>query len=712
MKLLLKILLLLFLPSFTKAQTLRQIDSLRFILQHAANDTVRMGVCSALGGWYDDISVDSGLYYCHKGIALAEKLDLQLNKALTLAYMSWPLMKTGNYPEALKVLNQGFKIAEDPSNEKKAGYLKKGQSLPMFRLYVIGILYAARESLYGYVGDYEKQIAATREAIPYAEAAEDIFNLAGLYPDLGDCYLKLNKFDSALYYQKKSLDYYPKLSFEDRKFEGSTYTSIGTIYEKMGHTNLAGQNYLKAIQLSELHENFRHVGNACLQLANLYQSLNNADSSFLYAKKALAAFSQGGYKKEVAITYRMISDYYWENKNTDSSFAYLRRATKLADSLDKIEKPKLQEFQVSAFHQQLDLQQQEQVRIEQEGKQKTIAIIFLVVVFSIIGFLLYRNNRQKQKANHLLQQKNTLIEQTLNDLKATQKQLIQSEKMASLGELTAGIAHEIQNPLNFVNNFSELNQELANELDSELAIGNTQLAKDLVTDIKTNSKKINQHGLRASSIVKGMLEHSRKSSGVKEPTDINKLCEEFIRLSYHGLRANDPQDTAHNSFNCEYKLDLDPKLPLVNVVSQDIGRVLLNVVNNAFQACKEKFERLKSESQKDYKPFVIVSTKYIASLPAGEAGRCEICISDNGPGIPDSIKDKIFQPFFTTKPTGQGTGLGLSLSYDIVKAHGGELKVETKESRPDDPRLNDTVGQAVGRGEGCQFIIQLPINQN
>ena len=692
MKLLLKILLLLFLPSFAKAQTLRQIDSLRFILQHAANDTVRMGVCSALGGWYDDISVDSGLYYCHKGIALAEKLDLQLNKSLTLAYMSWPLMKTGNYPEALKVLNQGFKIAEDPSNEKKAGYLQNGQSLQKFRLYVIGILYAARESLYGYVGDYEKQIAATREAIPYAEAAEDIFNLAGLYPDLGDCYLKLNKFDSALYYQKKSLDYYPKLSFEDRKFEGSTYTSIGTIYEKMGNTNLAAENYLKAIQLSELHENFRHVGNACLQLANLYQSLNNADSSFLYAKKALAAFSQGGYKKEVAITYRMISDYYWENKNTDSSFAYLRRATKLADSLDKIEKTKLQEFQVSAFHQQLDLQQQEQVRIEQEGKQKTIAIISLVVVFSIIGFLLYRNNRQKQKANHLLQQKNTLIEQTLNDLKAAQKQLIQSEKMASLGELTAGIAHEIQNPLNFVNNFSELNQELANELDSELAIGNTQLAKDLVTDIKTNSEKINQHGLRASSIVKGMLEHSRKSSGVKEPTDINKLCEEFIRLSYHGLRANDPQDTAHKSFNCEYKLDLDPKLPLVNVVSQDIGRVLLNVVNNAFQACKEKFESMKLESQKDYKPFVVVSTKFVASLPAGEAGHCEICISDNGPGISDSIKNKIFQPFFTTKPTGQGTGLGLSLAYDILKAHGGEIKVETKE------------------GEATKFIIQLPVS--
>jgi tetratricopeptide (TPR) repeat protein len=262
MKLLLKILLLFFLPSFTKAQTLRQIDSLQIILQHTANDTIRMGVCTALGGWYDDISVDSGLYYCNKGIALAEKLDLQLNKALTLSYMAWPLMKTGNYPDALKVINRGFKIAEDPSNEKKAGYLQNGQSLQMFRLYVIGLLYAARESLYFYVGDNEKLITATREAIVHSEASKDTFNLAGLYPDIGDYFLNLNQFDSALFYQQKSLEYYPKLSFDQRKFEGSTYTSIGNIYEKMGKTDLARENYLKAIQVSELHENFRHAGNA------------------------------------------------------------------------------------------------------------------------------------------------------------------------------------------------------------------------------------------------------------------------------------------------------------------------------------------------------------------------------------------------------------------------------------------------------------------
>jgi signal transduction histidine kinase len=272
--------------------------------------------------------------------------------------------------------------------------------------------------------------------------------------------------------------------------------------------------------------------------------------------------------------------------------------------------------------------------------------------------LLYRNNRQKQKANQTLHEKNSQIEQALSELKATQKQLIQSEKMASLGELTAGIAHEIQNPLNFVNNFSEVNKELLGEMNEEIEKGNLKEVKAIANDVIENSEKINHHGKRADSIVKGMLEHCRKSTGIKEPTDINKLCDEFVRLSYHGLRAKD------KDFHCDYKLDLDPNLPLVNVVSQDIGRVLLNIINNAFQACSEKSGSLKLESQEVYKPQVVLTSKFSDT-------ECEINISDNGPGIPDSIKDKIFQPFFTTKPTGQGTGLGLSLAYDIVKAHGG-----------------------------------------
>jgi signal transduction histidine kinase len=251
----------------------------------------------------------------------------------------------------------------------------------------------------------------------------------------------------------------------------------------------------------------------------------------------------------------------------------------------------------------------------------------------------------------------------MNNLKSTQAQLIQSEKMASLGELTAGIAHEIQNPLNFVNNFSEVNAELLDELKQELANGNTQSAMALADSVRENQEKINHHGRRADGIVKGMLQHSRTSSGQKEPTDINALCDEYLRLAYHGLRAKD------KSFNAKFETQLEPALPKINVVPQEIGRVVLNLINNAFYAVSERAKR----EGTSYQPQVTVTTKKTGD-------KIEIQVSDNGPGIPDSIREKIFQPFFTTKPTGQGTGLGLSLSYDIVKAHGGEIEVEAKEN--------------------------------
>ena len=266
------------------------------------------------------------------------------------------------------------------------------------------------------------------------------------------------------------------------------------------------------------------------------------------------------------------------------------------------------------------------------------------------------------------------IEATLTELKATQAQLIQSEKMASLGELTAGIAHEIQNPLNFVNNFSEVSAELVDEMNIEMDNGNNEEAKLIAHDLKENLEKINRHGKRAGDIVKGMLQHSRSSTGVKEPTDINALADEYLRLSYHGLRAKD------KNFNATIKTDFDESIDKINIIPQDIGRVLLNLFNNAFYAVNEQ----KSKNLVSYEPTVSVSTKK-------SDNHVFITVSDNGNGIPQKVLDKIFQPFFTTKPTGQGTGLGLSLSYDVVKAHGGEIKVETKE------------------GEETEFIIQLPV---
>ncbi|HSH19072.1 MAG TPA: ATP-binding protein, partial [Draconibacterium sp.] len=259
------------------------------------------------------------------------------------------------------------------------------------------------------------------------------------------------------------------------------------------------------------------------------------------------------------------------------------------------------------------------------------------------------------------------IEKAYTELKATQTQLIQSEKMASLGELTAGIAHEIQNPLNFVNNFSEVNKELLEELNEEIEKGNLKEVKLLAKDVIDNETKINYHGKRADTIVKGMLQHSRSSNGIKEPTDINILADEYLRLAYHGLRAKD------KSFNADFKTEFDESLPKINVVPQDIGRVLLNLINNAFYAVSEaRSPKLEAESS-DYKPEVILSTKK-------SGNKIEIRVKDNGNGIPQNNVDKIFQPFFTTKPTGSGTGLGLSLSYDIVKVHGGEIKVDSKEN--------------------------------
>jgi two-component system, NtrC family, sensor kinase len=312
----------------------------------------------------------------------------------------------------------------------------------------------------------------------------------------------------------------------------------------------------------------------------------------------------------------------------------------------------------------------------------------LVLVILAIALIQWRNSRQRKQTNTLLQSEKEKVESTLSELKSAQAQLIQSEKMASLGELTAGIAHEIQNPLNFVNNFSEVNKELAEELKSELASdsyrnGNSQLAAEIISDIKENSEKINHHGKRADAIVKGMLQHSRMNSGTKESTDINALADEYLRIAWHGLQARD------KSFNATIKTDFDESIGNINIVPEDIGRVLLNLYNNAFYAVNEKAK----QDSGSYEPTVTVKTQKIRT-------HIEIKVSDNGNGIPQAILEKIFQPFFTTKPTGQGTGLGLSLSYDIVKAHGGEIsagsgrKAETKEE------------------QGSEFVITLPYGKS
>jgi len=300
---------------------------------------------------------------------------------------------------------------------------------------------------------------------------------------------------------------------------------------------------------------------------------------------------------------------------------------------------------------------------------------------------------QNETLEQQVLERTSALNQSLINLKSTQTQLIQSEKMASLGELTAGIAHEIQNPLNFVNNFSEVNTELIGELVEEVNKGNTDEVKAIANDIKENSEKIIHHGKRADAIVKGMLQHSRSNSGKKEPTDINALCDEYLRLSYYGLCTKD------KSFHAKMKTDFDASIGNINIIPQDIAKVVLNILNNAFYAVNEKNKTTQTQKESvGYEPIVTMATRLLNS-PSGGRG-VEIKISDNGNGIPESVKDKIFQPFFTTKPSGKGTGLGLSLSYDIVKAHGGEIKVETEILDPG----------SSGNGNGTIFTILLPIS--
>ncbi len=490
------------------------------------------------------------------------------------------------------------------------------------------------------------------------------------YMNLGLVYLSINKLDSVLYYEKLSEQIAYRSGFV--KFLGIVKFTIGDVYKAKGDDATALAYYYEGVKWGKEQHNLNAWNRSYMRLYRHYFAAGNSDSALYYALNNLRLVQDmgqiSGTETNLGVAYEYLSKGYQLNHQFDSAFKYQGLALTTKDSLTKIRIRSLSDLQNLSFGEQLRLQNLEKERTMYQNKVRTYALLSGIVVFVLVAVILYRNNRQKHKTNKVL-------ESTLSNLRSTQSQLVQSEKMASLGELTAGIAHEIQNPLNFVNNFSEVNTELLTEMKDELNKGNIDDAKAIADDVIDNEQKINHHGKRADAIVKGMLQHSRSSNGVKEPTDINALTDEYLRLAYHGLRAKD------KSFNVAMQTDFDPTVGSVNIIPQDIGRVILNLITNAFYVVDQK----KKEIGEGYEPIVSISTKK-------NDDKVEISVKDNGNGIPQKILDKIFQPFFTTKPTGQGTGLGLSLSYDIVKAHGGELKVETKE------------------GEGSIFSIILPAN--
>ncbi len=679
MKLLFKILLLVLVPAFSIAQvnplflepTKKQADSLRVALNKNGNDTLRMTAYRELALYYLDINSDSALFFVEKDLPLAKKLNLKLWEADAYDLIAIITNNQGNYARSLKSYNAALQIAENSDCEKSIWNIAKftDSKLPEFaRLSMLATIQSDAAGLYDATGNRDKELTSLQDCLKTAFRINDKTLLSQAYRGLGGIYLKEHKLDSALSSYKKSLACSDEAGYN--KYRGSSFTSIGDIYMAKKLPELALGNYLSALQSSKKENNYAGIGRTYIALANYYNSIDKNDSALYYAKSGLATTQITGRVNYLIMAYNSLATIYKSQKKPDSAFFFLQLATDAKDSLLSLEK--IKQIQNIGFDEQLRLQELEKEKIESQNKIRTYTLLTGLAVFLAIGMILYRNNRQKQKAN-------TVLENTLTDLKSTQQQLIQSEKMASLGELTAGIAHEIQNPLNFVNNFSEVNKELLIELKDEIKKGNLDEVNAIADDVISNEEKINFHGKRADAIVKGMLQHSRSTNNAtKEPTDINALADEYLRLAYHGLRAKD------KSFNATMKTDFDASIGNINIIPQDIGRVILNLITNAFYVVDENKTLRQAQGDKSYEPTVTVSTKKIN-------GKVEVKVADNGNGIHQKVLDKIFQPFFTTKPTGQGTGLGLSMSYDIVtKGHGGELKVETKE------------------GVGSEFIIILP----
>ncbi len=715
-----------------------KIDSLNILISKATTDTGRIWLLVKKSIAYTNVNLDSSIAICLKNLEGIKKYNLygaeiDTRQRLIINYCYKGDFKAAS--EQVSYLSQFIKPSKDSAD--------------------FADLYSNTGMLLGMQSKYDSSINFYEKALRIFLANNNKERLAGTYSNLGIGYQQQSNFSRALYYQQKALSIAEEQKdLINQAYTltniGNTYENIGDtakaeqVYlqaikiakenslnnvELYNYSNLAvlynaqgkwqksydfstkaaalgeslGDQGIQAASLSKASvalANMRQwqgaeslskkaivLADAAAQPLNIFQAYTSMGAVLRLQEKwkeAIPFFEKGFssieetdmYTDATGKLYKELSECYEKTGKYVRALDTYKKAAVISDSVRSNNNiRKTTQLSMSfEFEKKEQLQKAEQKAKDDIANAKQLALIIGLGLTLVLAFVAFIGFRNKQKANAALKKSTAEIENAMTQLKATQSQLIQSEKMASLGELTAGIAHEIQNPLNFVNNFSELNTELVEELNELIEKQNWQDAKAIANDIRQNEEKINHHGKRAEAIVKGMLQHSRTSNGVKEPTNINALADEYLRLSYHGLRAKD------KNFNAEIITDFNETIGSILLIPQDIGRVLLNLYNNAFYAVGEK----KKQQPESFTPTVSVSTKKIGN-------KIEIKVRDNGNGIPQKIVDKIFQPFFTTKPTGQGTGLGLSLSYDIVKAHNGEIKVESKE------------------GEGSTFIMQFPV---
>ena len=601
--------------------------------------------------YYGFVQADSALFYAAQVLRLSEKLNYPLGKYMGYRGMFFSFNCQGNYPKALEAVLNIQKLYEDPKNVK----IKE----KMIPYYFLGLLNLEMRN-YSRAREYFYQAISTQQ-----KAHQPQYNMYFVYSHMANMYRILNQKDSAMWYATRGYELGLHSQQDVQRFFSLACSALGRVYQKLQKYDLAESYFRRGIAQSQRSSNIYFLAQSYTSMAKLFEEMNLKDSAIHYGNLSLRLCQDHNYGDFTQEASTILASVYDSEHKPDSSLKYLKIMVAAKDSV--FNQTKGQQFQQFAFN---EIQRQQEITAAEERNRNRTRLYTLLTalgIFLLVAFLLYRNNRQKQKDK--LQS-----EKAYEELKLTQAQLVQREKMASLGELTAGIAHEIQNPLNFVNNFSEVNSELLDEMEQELNNGNLENSRAVLKEVRGNELKINQHGKRADAIIKGMLQHSRSNSGEKELIDINTLAEEYLRLSYHGFRAKE------NSFNATIHTLYDKQIKNINVVSSDLGRVFLNLFTNSFYAMNEKKEQFREE----YQPEFSVQTKMAGN-------KVEIRIKDNGTGIKQKIQDKIFQPFYTTKPTGQGTGLGLSLTYDIIKAHAGDISVHSEE------------------GEFTEFIIVLPV---
>ena len=628
----------------------------------------RAATYNNLGVLYTDIrEFPASLICLDSALASFKKTGNKEGEGSALNYIGISYQQQGNYQKAIDYCLLGFEIRKEIHDHQGV----------VFSLINVGNMYLN-------VGQPETALKFYKQSVAYA-SDNDMAPFDYSLTQLGKTYLKLKQYDTAKTYLIRTVN--GKLQVADHIAAGELYTETNKLDSAIREFNISLKQTpvtnkdVRASALIGLSKVLLKKGSPGLAMSYAKQAFDIADTlqnKLILANIAsvLAQLYKASGEYEEAVKFFELSHSIADSVSGEN----YQRKLAFTESKNEIEN---EQARVTLLLRDKELQEQ---RLK-EGRYLTNFILILLGIFAAAIFLsivIIRNINSKRKKiqsqKDVIEAQSAKVEKAYEDLKSTQAQLIQREKMASLGELTAGIAHEIQNPLNFVNNFSDVNRELLLEMRDEIKKGNTKEVKTIADDVIKNEEKINHHGKRADAIVKNMLQHSRSSASQKELIDINKLADEFLRLSYHGFRAKD------KSFDATMKTNFDETIGKINIVPQDIGRVLLNLYNNAFYALAEK-EKLQNEN---YEPTISVTTKKINDKVA-------ITVKDNGKGIPQKIVDKIFQPFFTTKPTGQGTGLGLSLSYDIIKAHGGEISLRFPSEKVE-----------ASEEEGAEFMVQLP----